>query len=227
LIGFKKITPDKEKEIYKKFKNFCKEKLNKEYYILCDTLLLDIITEYWSFDMEQYESSLWSASIIYVVGSINFLFDDSFEPFISRKELSEYFKVDIKLMKENGRFIKNKLDIKYFDDLYTTKYLNERNPFHKYIYYNDVFTPLDEFPEDIIEKVKEIRKNGTEVFLISKKKNPNKIKIEYSFEKPYYVYKNFFSPNDFKSKKLDEVISNLSKSLEEKMNPKNIKEILS
>lgn len=32
MIGFKKITPDKEKEIHKKFKDFCKEKLNKEYY---------------------------------------------------------------------------------------------------------------------------------------------------------------------------------------------------
>ncbi len=226
MIGFNKITPYKEKKIKQNLKNFCRDQLNKEYYNLCDDLFFDIVLENWTFDMEKYESNLWCASIVYAVGSINFLFDNSFKPFISQKDLSDYFEVDIKLMKINGRFIKNELDIKYFDDLYTTKYLNERNPFHKYIYYNDVLTPLDEFPEDIIEKVKDKRKDGAEVFLISKKKNPNKIKIEYSFVKPYYVYKKFINPNDLKATRLEEFISNLSKSLEEKMKPKNIKEIL-
>ncbi len=218
--------PEKVEQMLASIKLFCKKKLNREYYDLCDDLLYDILIEDWPYDIEEEESNLLCASIIYIVGSINFLFDDSFKPYISLEELSEYFSIDIISFKRTGDFIKEQLFIMYFDNLYSTSYILNRNPFHKYVYYNDVFTPLDEFPEDIIEKVKEKRKFGSEVYLENYKNNPRKVKIKIYMEKPFYLYQHFFNKNDLKATSIEEFISNLSKSLEEKMKPKNIKEIL-
>lgn len=66
---------------------FCETHLDVEYKKLCEKLIRKMARKrnvpFLSGRME-----IWAAAIVYAIGSINFLFDKSFEPYVSAQDIS-------------------------------------------------------------------------------------------------------------------------------------------
>ncbi len=73
---------------------------------------------------------IWAAAVIYAIGSINFLFDKSFEPYIKVEEISDYFGTKNSTVSNKAGQIRKMLDLTMFDNEFATEHMNETNPFN-------------------------------------------------------------------------------------------------
>lgn len=69
---------------------FCKEKLNADYKQLCEKLIRQLGRKR-DVLFQTRKIEIWAAAIIHVLGSINFLFDKSAEPYATAEDICDYF----------------------------------------------------------------------------------------------------------------------------------------
>ena len=111
-------------------KGFCTQKLDEEYLELSSQLLnklgrkRDVIFMSGRVD-------IWAAAIVYALGTINFLFDKSFEPYATVDDISLYFGANKSSTAQKSKIIRDLLDLGYFDREFFTKRISEDNPFDK------------------------------------------------------------------------------------------------
>jgi Domain of unknown function (DUF6398) len=84
---------DKGKEILDFVREFCAKKLDEEYFELAEKLTQKLLRKR-SKPLESGQPKIWAASIIHALGTINFLFDKSFEPYISLDDLNNHFETN-------------------------------------------------------------------------------------------------------------------------------------
>jgi hypothetical protein len=63
-------------------RSFCEKKLDKDYLQLCEKLINKLGLKR-DVPFQRGKLEIWAAAVICAIGSINFLFDKSFEPYIS------------------------------------------------------------------------------------------------------------------------------------------------
>lgn len=68
---------------------FCSQKLDDDYFQLSEKLIKKMGRKR-DVPFKRGKLEIWAA-IVYCIGSINFLFDKSFEPYITAQEISDYF----------------------------------------------------------------------------------------------------------------------------------------
>lgn len=73
---------------------------------------------------------IWAAAVVYSLGAINFLFDKSFEPYASADEICDYFGTKKSTTSQKAKKIKDMFRMSYFDEEFSTKKMQERNPFN-------------------------------------------------------------------------------------------------
>ncbi|MCG2714661.1 MAG: DUF6398 domain-containing protein [Candidatus Marinimicrobia bacterium] len=69
---------------------FCAQKLDDDYLQLCEKLVKKLGRKR-DAPFKRGKIEIWAAAIVYAIGSINFLFDKSFEPYMTAEQISEYF----------------------------------------------------------------------------------------------------------------------------------------
>jgi hypothetical protein len=89
---------------------FCAEHLDAEYGELCRRLIARLARKRPS-PLERGEPRIWAAGAVYAVGSINFLFDHSSEPFMTADELATGLGVPKTTMANKARRIRDLLDL--------------------------------------------------------------------------------------------------------------------
>ncbi len=80
----------REKKLLELTRTFCSEKLNDDYFQLCEKLVKKMGRKQ-EIPFKRGRLEIWAAAIIYAIGSINFLFDKSFEPYMTAQQISDYF----------------------------------------------------------------------------------------------------------------------------------------
>jgi len=86
----KELIKQKMQELIEMTSNFCNEHLDEEYKHLCEKLIHKMSRKRNSpFLYGRIEN--WAAAVVYVIGSINFLFDRSFKPYITTDDICNYF----------------------------------------------------------------------------------------------------------------------------------------
>ena len=76
---------------------------------------------------------IWSASIIYAIGQINFLFDKSFEPYPTPDDICRYFGTTKSTTSQKAKLIRDMFKLRHYDNEFSTKKIKEDNHF------NDMF----------------------------------------------------------------------------------------
>ena len=66
---------------------FCDAHLDEEYKLLCEKLIRKMGRKR-NVPFLSGRIEIWAAAIVYAVGSINFLFDKSFGPYVSAQDIS-------------------------------------------------------------------------------------------------------------------------------------------
>ena len=104
-----------------------------------------------------------AAGVIHAIGSVNLLFDDTFEPYITERELYQYFDADPDTTMLFSDHIKRQLNLNVFDSKYSTHIENEDNPVKNMVSIDGIYISLDLLPSYLQKKVQEVRSKGYQI----------------------------------------------------------------
>ena len=120
----------REDEIASMVVNFCKERLDEEYEQLCEKMVRKLGRKRTK-PLASGRTEIWAAAVVYAVGSMNFLFDKSFEPYASSSDINEYFGTSGSTVAQKARTIRQLLKLsQYWDKDFSTKRMQANNPYN-------------------------------------------------------------------------------------------------
>jgi plasmid maintenance system antidote protein VapI len=120
-------TQDEFAEIMGVVKNLCKEHLNEEYYELAQELAAKLARKRPS-PLLSGRPNTWAAGIIHALGMVNFLFDKSQAPYLSSKDLSEWFGLSQNTIGARSKSIRDMFKIRQLDPRWTLRSNLDNNP---------------------------------------------------------------------------------------------------
>lgn len=157
-----------EKKIVELTQGFCSQKLDNDYRQLCEKLIKKMGRKR-NVPFTTGKIEILAASVVYAIGSINFLFDKSFEPYITAQEISDYFKTKNSTVSNKAKQIREMLKLDIFDNEFSTKHTKENNPFNNFVTVDGLIVPLSSLPENLQEIIKTERGTGRDIYFSTKK----------------------------------------------------------
>ena len=152
----------KEKKLLELTGAFCTQRLDDNYNQLCEKLILKLGRKR-DVPFKSGKIEIWAAAVIHAIGSINFLFDKSFEPYLTAEQISEYFGTKKSTVSNKARQIKDMFKMGYYDSDFSTQNMTENNPFNDLVMVDGLIVPLSSIPEDLQEMVKKERTEGRDI----------------------------------------------------------------
>lgn len=152
----------REKQLLDLTGAFCSQQLDDEYFQLCEKLILKLGRER-DVPFKRGKIEIWAAAIVYAIGSINFLFDKSFEPYMPAEQISEYFGTKNATVSNKARQIKDMFGLWHFSPEFSTQHMNESNPFNDMVMVDGLIVPLSSIPENLQEMVRKERAEGRDI----------------------------------------------------------------
>ena len=146
---------------------FCRQKLDDDYFQLCEKLIKKLGRKR-DVPFQSGKIEIWAAAVVYAIGSINFLFDKSFEPYMSAEQIGEYCDTKISTVSNKARQIKDMFNMWHFSPEFSTQRMMENNPFNKMVMVDGFIVPLDSIPEDLQELVRKERAEGRDIEFTTK-----------------------------------------------------------
>jgi len=158
----------------------CREHLDEDYAQLARSMAAALARKRPS-PLERGRKDVWAASIVYCLGTVNFLFDKSQAPYLSAEALADLFSVSQKTAANKARQIRDVLDIYQADPKWWRPSQMETNPFAWMVLVNGLAVdarnlPLD-FQEELVRRgmipfvPKEKKKSRMEMQAPAKKEN--------------------------------------------------------
>lgn len=158
----KQKIKEKEEKLLEMTGTFCAQKLDDEYAQLCEKLIKKLGRKR-EVPFQRGKLEIWAAAVVYAIGSINFLFDKSFEPYVTPKQINDYFGTKKSTVSNKAGDIKDMFDMWHFSPDFSTQSMAESNPFNKMVMVDGFIVPLDTLPDDLQQQVKEARARGEDI----------------------------------------------------------------
>lgn len=153
---------ERENKLLELTRAFCQEKLNDEYLGLSEKLIKKLGRKR-NVPFESGKIEIWAAAIIHALGSINFLFDKSGEPYATVNEINDFFGTKQATVTGKSKQIRDLLKLSYFDKDFSTGAVAKSNPLNNMVMVNGFIVPLDSLPEDLQRMVKQARAEGRDI----------------------------------------------------------------
>lgn len=157
----------KEKQLLEMVAAFCSQKLNDEYFVLCEKLIQKMGRKR-DVPFQSGKLEIWAAAVVCTIGSINFLFDKATKPYLAKEEIHTYFGTKNTTVSAKSAIIKKMFDLWYFNPEFSTRRMNDDNPFNKLVMVDDLIVPIDTLPSEMQEIVKQERAKGKDVAFYTK-----------------------------------------------------------
>jgi len=157
----------KQKQLLDKVGAFCLQELDDDYFKLCEKLILKMGRKK-EVSFKRGSLDVWSAAVVHAIGSINFLFDKSHEPYLSVSQIADYFETKNSTVSNKARQIKEMFKLRHFDPEFSTEMMKEQNPFNNMVMVDGFIVPLSSIPLEMQEMVKRERALGRDVVLSTK-----------------------------------------------------------
>ena len=148
-------------------RKFCTEKLDAEYFDLSEKLILKLGRKR-NVPFETGQAEVWAAAIIHALGTINFLFDKSFVPYVSIDEINDFFGTTKSTTGNKSKLIRDLLKLDRYDQEFSTKKMQESNPFNNLVMVDGLIVPLDTLPEQYQQEVRHARAEGKDISFTSR-----------------------------------------------------------
>ncbi|MBI4330533.1 MAG: hypothetical protein HY673_04565 [Chloroflexi bacterium] len=129
---------------------FCDRYLDAEYKQLCQKLILKMSRKR-NVPFMTGRLDIWAAATVYALGSINFLFDRSFKPYIPAEDLCKSFGTSPATTSSKARLIRNMFKMRYFDREFSTSVVAAQDPLKDMATLNGLIVDRRMLPE--IEKL--------------------------------------------------------------------------
>jgi len=141
---------------------FCRRKLDEEYGQLCMALVAKMGRKR-TVPFASGKIEIWAAAVVHAVGTVNFLFDKSFKPFISFDEINAYFGTSKSSVGQKSKLIRDMFKMDYFNNEFLTQNLQAENPLSNLVEVNGFLVSISSLPKDIQETVRKLRSEGKKV----------------------------------------------------------------
>ncbi|MFO7897160.1 MAG: DUF6398 domain-containing protein [Candidatus Cloacimonadales bacterium] len=158
----KKEIKLKEEKLLEMTGEFCVQKLDDDYSHLCEKLVKKLGKKI-DVPFQRGRLEIWAAAVVYAIGSINFLFDKSFEPYMTAEQISEYFGTKKTTVSNKAKQIKDMFNLWYLSPEFSTQKMIANNPFNNMVVVDGLTIPLESLPADLQEMVKEARARGEDI----------------------------------------------------------------
>ncbi len=121
-----------EKELLELTAGFCAQKLDNDYAQLCEKLILKMGRKR-QVPFQTGKVEIWAAAVISALGSINFLFDKTFNPYATPDDICNYFGTKKSTVSAKALIIKDMFNMSYYCTEFSTQYMQANNPFNKMV----------------------------------------------------------------------------------------------
>lgn len=152
----------KEKELVELTNAFCIQELDEEYSMLCEKLILKMGRKR-EVPFKRGKIEIWAAAVVHALGSINFLFDRSSEPYLSADDICDYFGTKKSTVSSKARQIREMFKMAYFDPEFSTAKRKKNDPFKDLVMVDGLIVPIWMIPEHLQELVRKERAAGRDV----------------------------------------------------------------
>ena len=133
---------EKQQKIQDLIEQFCNKNLDKEYLFL-STKLIQKLGRKRTAPLSTGKPEIWAAAIIHALGTINFLFDKSFEPYVTIDEINNFFGTSKSTTGSKSKQIREMLNLNVWDKDFSTMYIRNNNPFANLGMLDGFIVPLD------------------------------------------------------------------------------------
>ncbi len=161
-MASKQQIKEKENALIEMVCDYCKENIDDEYAELGEKLVKKLGRKR-DVPFQRGKLEIWAAAVIHALGSVNFLFDKSFEPYVTAQEICDYFETKKTTVSNKARQIRDTLKMTPFDSDFSTQEVADRNPLNEMVMVDGFIVPLEELPEDAQRLVRETRARGEDI----------------------------------------------------------------
>ena len=92
---------------------------------------------------------IWAAAVIHALGTVNFAFDKSFEPYTTVDEINKFFGTKKSTVGNKSKEIRELFKMSYFNNEFLTQNCIKSNPFNNLVSINGLIVSPDSLPDDI------------------------------------------------------------------------------
>lgn len=131
----KNLIEEKTQKLVEMTADFCKEHLDEDYRQLCQKLI-EKLSRKRNVPFLSGRVEIWAAAIVYSLGSINFLFDQSFEPYATAEDICNYFGTSKSTTTQKAKLIRDLFKMGYYDQEFSTAQMKENSPFSNLVMVN-------------------------------------------------------------------------------------------
>ena len=158
----KQKLQERQQQILDLVRQFCAQKLDDEYFELAERLTSKLGRKR-NVPYSTGQTEVWAAAIIHALGTINFLFDKASEPYVSADEINDFFKTNKSTTGNKSKQIRDLLKLDRWDDEFSTKRMQDNNPFQNLVMVDGLIVPLDTLPYEYQEMVRQARAEGKDI----------------------------------------------------------------
>lgn len=133
---------EKKERLLQLVKEFCQQYLDEDYEQL-SCKMVEKLGRKRTVPFMRGKLEIWAAGIIHAIGTVNFLFDKSFEPYVSVHEICEYFGTAQSITSQKSNSIRDMFKMGYFGGEFATQRSEQSNPFNQLVSINGLIVPVD------------------------------------------------------------------------------------
>jgi hypothetical protein len=136
---------------------FADRYLDEDYKVLCRKLI-EKMSRKRQVPFISGRLDIWAAAVVYALGQINFLFDKSFEPYVSATDLCNYFGTSQSTTSQKAKIIRDMFKMRYFDEEFSTERMQKKNPLNEFVMIDGLIVPVSTVMKVFEEKRAQLRK---------------------------------------------------------------------
>ena len=132
---------------------YCDQYLDDEYKQLAEKLILKMKRKR-DVPFLRGRVHTWAAAVIYALGQINFLFDQSFEPYVAAGDIPKYFGVSQSTVGQKAKAIRDMFDLYYWHPEFSTQAIRHDDPSGGMVVIDGLIVPIHMLPPDVQETLR-------------------------------------------------------------------------
>jgi Domain of unknown function (DUF6398) len=153
----RELINQKKEALIEMINGFADRYLDEDYKMLCKKLI-DKMSRKRKVPFLSGKLEIWAAAIVYSLGQINFLFDKSFEPYVSATDLCNYFGTSQSTTSQKAKIIRDMFKMRYFDEEFSTKRMLNENPLNEFVMIDGLIVPVSTVISVLEQKEAQLKK---------------------------------------------------------------------
>jgi hypothetical protein len=134
--------------------DFCDQYVDQEYKELCEKLIRKMSRKR-EVPFLSGKLEIWAAAVVHALGSINFLFDKSFQPYTTIDNICQHFGTSKSTTGQKAKKIRDMFKMSYYDKEFSTARMKESNPFANIAYIDGIPISIKYLPPELQEIARE------------------------------------------------------------------------